>query len=105
MRGRNAELIPESPAGNRTGRTLETVPVLALEKTMSTEVLEAPVLNRRLPAHPVVAIVGATGAVGIELIESLTSRDFPVAELRLLASARSAGTRLSFAAATSSCRS
>ncbi|MCB1389443.1 MAG: aspartate-semialdehyde dehydrogenase [Rhodobacteraceae bacterium] len=63
---------------------------------MSTEVLEAPVLNRRLPAHPVVAIVGATGAVGVELIESLTARDFPVAELRLLASARSAGTRLPF---------
>lgn len=65
---------------------------------MSIEVLDvpAPVLNRRLPAHPVVAIVGATGAVGVELLESLTSRDFPVAELRLLASARSAGTRLSF---------
>ncbi|HPD91906.1 MAG: aspartate-semialdehyde dehydrogenase [Rhodobacter sp.] len=53
-------------------------------------------INRRLPAHPVVAIVGATGAVGIELIESLTARDFPVAALRLLASARSAGTRLTF---------
>ena len=65
---------------------------------MTTDLLDAPapVLNRRLPAHPVVAIVGATGAVGIDLIESLTARDFPVAELRLLASARSAGMRLPF---------
>ncbi len=55
-----------------------------------------PPINRRLPAHPVVAIVGATGAVGIELIESLTARDFPVARLKLLASARSAGLRLPF---------
>jgi aspartate-semialdehyde dehydrogenase len=45
---------------------------------------------------PVVAIVGATGAVGIELIRSLEMRDFPVSELRLLASARSAGKTLSF---------
>ncbi|MCA2011458.1 aspartate-semialdehyde dehydrogenase [Cereibacter sphaeroides] len=68
-----------------------------------TEVLDPPAqaapqprVNRRLPAHPVVAIVGATGAVGIELIESLTARDFPVAQLKLLASARSAGMRLPF---------
>jgi aspartate-semialdehyde dehydrogenase len=39
----------------------------------------------------VVAIVGATGAVGAELIRCLEDRDFPVAGLRLLASARSAG--------------
>ena len=38
-----------------------------------------------------VAIVGATGAVGQELIGMLSSRSFPVGELRLLASARSAG--------------
>ncbi|HVU16238.1 MAG TPA: aspartate-semialdehyde dehydrogenase [Candidatus Didemnitutus sp.] len=38
-----------------------------------------------------VAIVGATGAVGQELIALLASRQFPVGELRLLASARSAG--------------
>jgi aspartate-semialdehyde dehydrogenase len=40
---------------------------------------------------PVVAIVGATGAVGAEIIDCLTKRKFPVSELRLLASARSAG--------------
>ena len=38
-----------------------------------------------------VGIVGATGAVGQELIGLLLSRSFPFAELRLLASARSAG--------------
>ncbi|MEL7037011.1 MAG: aspartate-semialdehyde dehydrogenase [Cyanobacteria bacterium J06592_8] len=43
-----------------------------------------------------VAILGATGAVGTELLELLESRNFPVADLKLLASARSAGTQLSF---------
>lgn len=38
-----------------------------------------------------VGILGATGAVGQELIKLLIERDFPLAELRLLASARSAG--------------
>ena len=45
---------------------------------------------------PVVAIVGATGAVGIELIRCLEERTFPLAELRLFASARSAGKTLRF---------
>jgi aspartate-semialdehyde dehydrogenase len=43
-----------------------------------------------------VAILGATGAVGTELLELLESRQFPVANLKLLASARSAGTTLPF---------
>ena len=38
-----------------------------------------------------VAIMGATGAVGTELLGILAERRFPVSELRLLASARSAG--------------
>lgn len=45
---------------------------------------------------PVVAIVGATGAVGVEMIGCLERRRFPLAELRLLASARSAGKTLEF---------
>ena len=49
---------------------------------------------RRSP--PVIAIVGATGAVGAELLRILAGRDFPVAELRLLASPRSAGKVLTF---------
>lgn len=44
----------------------------------------------------VVAIVGATGAVGVELIRCLEKRNFPLAELKLLASARSAGKTLEF---------
>jgi aspartate-semialdehyde dehydrogenase len=44
----------------------------------------------------VVAIAGATGAVGIELIRCLEARRFPLSELRLFASARSAGKALSF---------
>jgi aspartate-semialdehyde dehydrogenase len=43
-----------------------------------------------------VAIVGATGAVGIELLRVMERRKFPIANLRLLASARSAGRRLEF---------
>lgn len=39
----------------------------------------------------VVGIVGATGAVGQELVRLLHERDFPLAQLRLFASARSAG--------------
>ncbi|RMG12638.1 MAG: aspartate-semialdehyde dehydrogenase [Cyanobacteria bacterium J055] len=43
-----------------------------------------------------IAILGATGAVGTELIKLLEEREFPVADLKLLASARSAGQTLSF---------
>lgn len=45
---------------------------------------------------PVVAIAGATGAVGIELLGCLERRNFPLSELRLFASARSAGKTLPF---------
>ncbi|MCZ6574266.1 MAG: aspartate-semialdehyde dehydrogenase [Planctomycetota bacterium] len=41
-----------------------------------------------------VAVVGATGAVGAEILVVLEQRAFPVGDLRLLASARSAGGRL-----------
>ena len=43
-----------------------------------------------------VAIVGATGAVGVELLRVMERRDFPVADVRLLASPRSAGKTLDF---------
>ncbi len=49
----------------------------------------APFPNRPLT----VAVLGASGAVGQELLQLLEERNFPVAELRLLASARSAGSR------------
>jgi aspartate-semialdehyde dehydrogenase len=46
-----------------------------------------------------VAIVGATGAVGGELVRVLEERAFPVGALRLFASERSAGERIQFAGA------
>jgi aspartate-semialdehyde dehydrogenase len=43
-----------------------------------------------------VAILGATGAVGTELLELLESRNLPIANLKLLASPKSAGKTLKF---------
>jgi aspartate-semialdehyde dehydrogenase len=43
-----------------------------------------------------VAVVGATGIVGEEILRVLEERDFPLDQLTLLASRRSAGTRLDF---------
>jgi aspartate-semialdehyde dehydrogenase len=43
-----------------------------------------------------VAVAGATGAVGTEMVSILEERDFPVANLKLLASTRSAGTMMKF---------
>jgi aspartate-semialdehyde dehydrogenase len=43
-----------------------------------------------------VAVVGATGAVGNEMVSILGERDFPVNKLKLLASTRGAGTRMEF---------
>ncbi len=46
--------------------------------------------------NPRVAVVGATGAVGVEMIRCLEQRNFPLASLRLFASGRSAGKPLPF---------
>lgn len=46
------------------------------------------------PKH--LAVAGATGAVGIEILKCLEQRNFPVSKLTLLASARSAGKKLIF---------
>jgi aspartate-semialdehyde dehydrogenase len=46
--------------------------------------------------NPRVAVVGATGAVGIEMIKTLEKRNFPVGKLTLLASARSTGKKLPY---------
>ena len=43
-----------------------------------------------------VVIAGATGAVGNEFLKLLEAREFPVKNLRLLASARSIGKKLEF---------
>ncbi len=45
----------------------------------------------RTYAHPTVAVVGATGAVGTTMVSILAERGFPLSGLRLLASPRSAG--------------
>ena len=45
---------------------------------------------------PHVAVVGATGAVGVEMISTLEKRRFPLSKLTLLASARSVGKSLNF---------
>jgi aspartate-semialdehyde dehydrogenase len=47
-----------------------------------------------------VAVVGATGVVGRTMIQVLSERNFPVGELRLLASGRSAGSTVSAAGRT-----
>ena len=43
-----------------------------------------------------VAVVGATGVVGREMIKTLEQRNFPVNKIKLLATERSAGTEISF---------
>ncbi|WP_163536845.1 aspartate-semialdehyde dehydrogenase [Gracilibacillus sp. YIM 98692] len=43
-----------------------------------------------------VAVVGATGAVGEKMLETLDSKNFPIKELHLLSSKRSAGKELTF---------
>ena len=47
--------------------------------------------------NPNVTILGATGAVGREMLKILEERNFPIGELRCLASARSVGKKLPFA--------
>jgi aspartate-semialdehyde dehydrogenase len=48
------------------------------------------------PRGVTVAVVGATGAVGETMLSILDERDFPIAELIVLASARSAGSKIRF---------
>ena len=52
--------------------------------------------DKAIPANPVVAVAGATGAVGQEFMNVLHDLDFPAAEVRALASARSAGKAIPF---------
>ena len=52
--------------------------------------------NKPMPANPVVAVAGATGAVGREMLNVLEQRNFPASKIKALASARSAGKTLPF---------
>ena len=47
-------------------------------------------------SKPIVAVVGATGAVGKEMLATLEARDFPASKVRAFASERSKGTRVPF---------
>ncbi|HEY9645300.1 MAG TPA: aspartate-semialdehyde dehydrogenase [Chroococcidiopsis sp.] len=49
-----------------------------------------------MPRSYRIAILGATGAVGTELLDLLAERSFPLASLKLLASPRSAGQTVTF---------
>jgi len=53
--------------------------------------------DKQMPAQPVVAVAGVTGAVGREMLKVLEQRGFPYASVKALASARSAGKKLPFA--------
>ena len=52
--------------------------------------------TKAMPANPVVAVCGATGAVGNEFLKVLHDLDFPASKVIALASARSAGKTLPF---------
>ncbi len=50
----------------------------------------------KLPHSPVVAVVGATGAVGRVMLDILAERHYPASEVIAIASARSAGKKISY---------
>lgn len=52
--------------------------------------------SKKMPEFPVVAVAGATGAVGKEFLSVLHDLDFPASDLRALASARSVNKELPF---------
>ena len=52
------------------------------------------------PSPLTIAVVGATGVVGRTMVQVLAERDFPIGDLRLLASGRSAGRTISAAGRT-----
>ena len=58
--------------------------------------------DKPMPARPVVAVAGATGAVGREMLLTLEQRDFPAEQVIALASARSAGKKVCRSRAASS---
>lgn len=52
--------------------------------------------NKEMPSQPVIAVAGATGAVGREMLKTLEQRKFPASKVIALASARSAGSKVPF---------
>lgn len=53
-------------------------------------------MRREIPAKPVIAVAGATGAVGQEILNLLVEREFPAERVIALASSRSAGNTIPF---------
>jgi len=49
---------------------------------------------KKTASGPRVAIVGVSGAVGMEFLRVLKQRDFPYSDMKMLASARSAGKKV-----------
>lgn len=78
------------------GESTEVISIAAASFPQLTAALPwlylPPFMNRNL--H--VAVVGATGAVGIEMIKTLERRNFPADKLTLLASSRSVGKKLKY---------
>ena len=86
LSGRNAPTSSRVPHASRA--VLAEVPSVA--RTATLRMMATPLLGK--PDKPLkVGVVGVTGAVGQEIIQVLGDRKFPVAELKLFASARSAG--------------
>ncbi|MCW2715243.1 MAG: asd [Frankiales bacterium] len=59
--------------------------------------MSAPLAGRPMSADLRVGVVGATGQVGAVMLQLLAERGLPMSELRVFASARSAGSTVSFA--------
>ncbi len=78
------------------GKAWQTNPSSKFPATISLTLVQT-LRNNNLSPSCRVALLGATGAVGAELLELLAQRHFPLADLKLLASPRSAGTHLDFA--------
>jgi aspartate-semialdehyde dehydrogenase len=96
--GIDSRVAPSNAPPDRTGRSF-TGPARRTANLKDSHMLDT------LPHRPAiagaraltVAVAGATGAVGVELLRCLEKRGFGEANVRLLASARSAGTRMRFA--------
>jgi len=71
-------------------------PFLPFSKTGIASVIKLDRVHPVMRNQPHLAIVGATGAVGREMLVCLEERNFPLSKLTLLASARSAGKSLPF---------
>jgi aspartate-semialdehyde dehydrogenase len=76
------------------GQNQETT--MAATETQTLPTRQPGAMGAAARPTPAVAIVGATGAVGVELLRVLEKRRFPLSGLRLLASPRSAGRSLPF---------